>query len=659
MNEILYSIVLSVILAVYFVFLYKNTGRRRDSKVMGSSVAAIFAAGLLLHLVIYYRTAVARESLYDLVTILYYSIQHSLKMFLGNTPIYRMLGDIKDMPVFYQLYVLVFYMAVLTSGFLIFNFLSRSLYTRRWLKKRKNREQASKGGNSIFLGVNRYAELLAGNIRKEATDSDEKGMIIFIDLPDKNDAMARLSIWDILRQFLTARPNRGKDVPYDIRLKASDNMKGLMKWLENKENDVYILSDDMGSNITLAEKLLEHPAVRCHIYCHARRDGLIAKYDGIADLEDQLTIIDSSFLAVEGLKRNPDLHPVNYVNVGVENGRKAGYVSDEGFTSAVIGFGETGKESLSFLYEFGAFPAKDGSKAPFKCYVFDNEMERASSEFMRKVPGVNRSEIELLTVCINTPAYWKKIEEIIDRLNYVVVSLGDDKITLNTAIDIAEYAYRYRRSDDPDNNLKNFVILFRLCDPERIDNLTLNSANRIFGGCLKPFGDIKDIWNHDIISNRSMNVLAERFYNSYETLAGGAVTVSWGDKIKSRTKGSYKDRCKALRQIAQNHSNCLHMETKKRICDAYYHKFAGNIVSPSAFDETCHYAGVSDEVGKVLEYLAIGEKLRWNASHEILGYVRGEETDDQIKTHKYLGTYDELEPQVRHYDWLVVRNSLI
>ena len=422
---------------------------------------------------------------------------------------------------------------------------------------------------------------------------------------------------------------------------------------------MYILSDDMVRNITLAEKLLEHPAVRCHIYCHARRDGLIAKYDGIADLEDQLTIIDSSFLAVEGLKRNPDLHPVNFVNVGVEDGLKAGYVSDEGFTSAVIGFGETGKESLSFLYEFGAFPAKDGSKAPFKCYVFDNEMERASSEFMRKVPGVNRSEIELLTVCINTPAYWKKIEEIIDSLNYVVVSLGDDKITLNTAIDIAEYAYRYRRSDDPDNNLKNFVILFRLCDPERIDNLTLNSANRIFGGCLRPFGDIKDIWNHDIISNRSMNVMAERFYNSYETLAGGSVAVSWSDKLKSRTMGSYKDRCKALRQIAQNHSNCMHMETKKRICDAYFHQFARNIVSPSSFDGTCHYAGVSDEVGKVLEYLAIGEKLRWNASHEILGYVRGEETDDQIKTHKYLGTYDELDPQVRHYDWLVVRNSLI
>ena len=105
MNHILYSIILIVILAVYFVFLYKNTGRKRDSKVMAWSVAAIFSAGLILHFLIYYRTAIVRNSLYDLVSILYYSVQHSLKMFLGNTPMYRMLGDIKDLPVFYQLYV--------------------------------------------------------------------------------------------------------------------------------------------------------------------------------------------------------------------------------------------------------------------------------------------------------------------------------------------------------------------------------------------------------------------------------------------------------------------------------------------------------------------------------------------------------------------------
>lgn len=658
MNEILFSIFLIIVLALYFAFLYKKTSRMKENKVMAVAVALIFIVGVVLHFTIYYRTAVSRDSLYDMVTLIFYSIQHSLKMFLGNTPIYRMLGDIQDMPALYYIFVTVFYIALITSGFLIFNFLSRRLYTHRWLKKVKNRNLALQGGNCIFIGVNRYAEILAGNIRSEMISGNRKGVILFLELPDKNDNMTRLSIWDILRQFLTSRPRRS-NVPYDIMLKGQKNMKGLMPWLQNPDNDVYILSDDISQNISITEKLMEHPNIRCHIYCHARREGLIAKYDSIADLNDQLTIIDSSFLAVEGLKRNADLHPVNYIDVAVENGRKAGYVSDKGFTSAILGFGETGRESISFLYEFGAFPDKNRNKAPFKCYVFDNDMEKASSEFMRKVPGVNRNEIEFLPEAINTPNYWKKIGEIIDSLNYVVVSLGDDKTTLNTAIDIAEYSFRYRHSDDPENNLKNFVILLRLRDPERMDILTLNSANQVFGACLKPFGGTNDIWSHDIISRTSMNVLAERFYNSYETLACGSIGMSWSDKLKSCSEGSYKERCKALRQVAQNYSDCLHMETKKRICDPYYHQFAEYIASPSSFDGTRHYIGPDEEAGKVMEYLAVGEKLRWNASHEILGYVKGEETDDITKTHKYIGTYDELDAKIRHYDWLVVRNAFI
>lgn len=659
MNEIIFSGLLLVILALYFTFLYKKTANGQDSKVMGRAFALVFAAGVVLHLVAYYRIAVAKGTPYDYITLSYYSIVHSLRMFMGGTAIYRIMGDMKNMPVLCNMLVTVFYMAALTSGFFIFNFISRGLYTRRWLGKKKNIGQALKGGNSIFLGVNRYAEILARNIRSEMTASGAEGKIIFVELPDKNEKIARLSIWDILRQFLTSHPERRSGSECDIRLKVKDNMKGLMPWLENPDNDVYILSDDMVQNIACAEKLMEHADVRCHIYCHARKEGLIAKYDSIADLNDQLTIIDSSFLAVEGLKRNPDLHPVNFVEIGETDGRKAGWVSDKGFTSAILGFGETGKESISFLYEFGAFPDRNMQKAPFRCYVFDSSMEKASGEFLRKVPGVNRNEIEFLSQGINTPAYWTKMAEIIDSLNYVIVSLGDDMTTLNAAIDLAEYAFRYRRSDDPEDNLKNFVILCRLCDPERMDKLTLASANHVFGGCLKQFGRIDDIWNHDIISNSSINAIAERFYNSYETLSGGEVSVSWKDKLKSRSEGTYRQRCKAQRQVAQNYSDCLHMETKKRICDPAYHGHAIYIASPSSFDGTRHYIGDDAEAGKVMEYLAAGEKLRWNASHEILGYVRGEETDDQIKTHKYICSYEELDPLVRHYDWLVVRNSLI
>ena len=49
-------------------------------------------------------------------------------------------------------------MAVLTSAFFIFNFLSRGLYSRRWLDKKHNRSLATKGKNSIP----EYSEVMYG-----------------------------------------------------------------------------------------------------------------------------------------------------------------------------------------------------------------------------------------------------------------------------------------------------------------------------------------------------------------------------------------------------------------------------------------------------------------------------------------------------------------
>lgn len=659
MNEIIFSIVLTIILIGYFVLLYKTTSRNQNARVMSIAFAAIFVCGFIIHFIIYYRTAVTRVSLYDFVTLIFYSAQHSLRMFFAGSPIFRMLGDIKEIPALYYLFSITFYMAVMTSGFFIFNFISRSMYARRWLGKKRNIRQASKGGNSIFLGLNRYSCILAENLRNTMTEKGLEGMLISIELPDGKEQMAKLSIWEIIRQILVSKSKKSKSGPYDIMLKVKDNMKDLMPWLENPENDVYILSDDIKENIRIMEKLMQHQSIRCHIYCHARKDGLIAKYDSVADLNNQLTIIDSSFLAVEGLKKNPDLHPVNFVDVGLENGRRAGWISDKGFNAAVLGFGETGKESLSFLYEFAAFPTKDLKKAPFKCHVFDNNMECAAGEFLRKVPGIKHDEIEFHTERINTPDYWNIVGSMLDDLNYVIVSLGDDKTTLNAAIDLAEYAFRYRRSEHSDDNLHNFVILLRLCNPDKMDSITLDAANSVFGGCLRTFGNINDIWNHDVISNSLVKAMAEKFYNSYEMLSSGKVRLSWNDKLIARSIGSYKDRCMAQRHVSQTYSDCLHMETKKRICDPYYHQFARDIASPSSFDGVHHFIGTDAEGGKVMEYLAVGEKLRWNASHEILGYVKGDVTDDKVKTHQCLGSYDEIDAKVKHYDWLVVRNSLI
>ena len=655
MNELVFSAAVIVLLALYFIFLYKNTSRHSSSNTLAGAFTAIFILGFILHLVMYSKIAISKGSLYDYLSIIFYSAQHSLKMFLAGAPLFRIIKDIEPFPVIYYIYIPLFYMAVLTSAFFIFNFLSRGLYSRRWLDKKHNRSLATKGKNSIFIGVNRYAEVLAASLRKEQDANGEDGLIIFLEMPQKNEGQVKLSIWDILKQFMTSRPRPSGKPVYDHLLKISGNMKGLMPWLENPENDVYILSENTAENVEMVEQLMEHPRIHCHIYCHARKEGLIMRYDSVADLNDQLTIIDSSYLAAQGLRRNPDLHPVNYVEVGTIDGRKAGWVSEKGFTSAILGFGETGKETLSFLYEFGAFPGKDRKKAPFKCYVYDNNMEQASGEYFRICPALKDSkEVEFISDKIGTPDFWKGFSEIIDDLNYIVISLGSDKLNLKVAIDVAELACRYRKESD------HFVILFRSCNPEKIDRLTLDSVNKVFNGCIKPFGRIADIWTRDIITNRSINDMAEKFYNSYEILTNGSVSKPWSKMLASRHEGTFRMRCKAERQVTQNYADCLHVQTKRRICDPYYYKFADNIASPAEFDGSRHFIGKDEEAAMVMEYLAIGEKIRWNSSHEIMGYVYGEDTDDQKKTHKFLCPYEELTDKMSlHYDWLVVRNSFV
>lgn len=61
----------------------------------------------------------------------------------------------------------------------------------------------------------------------------------------------------------------------------------------------------------------------------------------------------------------------------------------------------------------------------------------------------------------------------------------------------------------------------------------------------------------------------------------------------------------------------------------------------------------------ILEHLAVCEHLRWEASHLMLGYSPTEgNTDDVKKLHRHLKPYSELDETTKHFDWLVVKNSL-
>ena len=63
--------------------------------------------------------------------------------------------------------------------------------------------------------------------------------------------------------------------------------------------------------------------------------------------------------------------------------------------------------------------------------------------------------------------------------------------------------------------------------------------------------------------------------------------------------------------------------------------------------------------GDILEHLAVGEHMRWEASHLMMGYkFSAAGTDDIKKQHDCMIPYLSLDEDTKHFDWLVVKNSI-
>ena len=585
----------------------------------------------------------------------------------------------------FQGYLVLYGMAILTSGFSIFHFLSRRLFNWFWLTFHKANSKAH-----IFIGINDASLYLAkdimSNIKKGDTNRN-KEQIIFIDLPDQQDNPQGMSIWDIVGGFFKDNKEH-KELSNFVVLKAGKGIGKITKWLKKGETKVYILSDSQEQNVSILEALWEHKELKCEIYCHAKKEGLINRYDNIADVENRVRFIDSSFLSVVSLKKADcnAMLPVKYVDIAEDPKTKSklGYVTSE-FHCAVVGFGETGKEVLKFLYEFGAFPDKVNGKMPFKCHIFDNNLDKELGEFgvdlaTLRSPVAKEPEFELHSCAVNTIEFRTEISKIIDKLNYVVVCLGNDNMNVETALNIVECAAIESR-DTSDK----FCVAIKQAKTSKLNQDTLDNANKAYNGCIHTFGLTKDIWTFRLISNEELDADARRFYESYSKLSnklnlsmGWEPNPTWEQREKNGIRSDiYEKRCKARRQKSQDYSNSLHKTTKLILCEPYnkkeqaqceyYKKLSESILTVNRNKEgkedsngTLHCEIETDKATKtLLEHLAVCEHLRWEASHMMMGYRPTDgDTKDLKKLHNCIRAYDELEEYFKHYDWLVVKNSL-
>jgi hypothetical protein len=103
----------------------------------------------------------------------------------------------------------------------------------------------------------------------------------------------------------------------------------------------------------------------------------------------------------------------------------------------------------------------------------------------------------------------------------------------------------------------------------------------------------------------------------------------------------------------QDYSNSLHKSTKRALCEPY------NNLADFIYSTPKNASHCQKEYEELLEHLAVCEHLRWEASHIMMGYKPTDgDTDDLKKLHNCIRPYNELDEITKHYDWLVVKNSL-
>lgn len=567
----------------------------------------------------------------------------------------------------------------------------------------------------LFWGVNNASCLLAQDIYKEAQKKQSKEeIIIVIDIDeDSNDDSKKKATLNRITNTITITESE-MQIFEDIHALVDhcyDGPAALTFLEDNKDSkeinifktlylrrigkiveragkvNCYFLSNDETENIVGALNLSKDKCIQKRLstvttYIHARRDANNEVFDHYSQYNNDskmiFKLVDSAYLSVKTLKEKYDTLPVNCVNVNGVLDTVTGAVSmDTPFTSLVIGFGATGQEAFEFLYEFATFIGPDRRKVPFKCYAMDEKMNTIAGFITSKMPEIVRDkELEMLSTKVDSEEFWGKVRDIIDQLNYVVITLNNDTVGLSLAVNLFKYALLHRTSKMP------LTIALRCNDStneQRIDEVTAKLNDSITGCSGKmitivPFGKEKDIYKCSTVIADETLKKAKEYHHIYRKSSTQDLsqikdtpeeqwTYDFGiEALSKKTKSLCKFHAiyDINRQISQNISNVLHDITKLRLMgltEAESLKQFHGFVQDRGINEIT-YPGHNESLKLLLRNMAILEHERWISAHKLMGYSWGKEKDLANKKLPDMCPFDKLSDSTQSFDYNVVDTTI-
>lgn len=417
------------------------------------------------------------------------------------------------------------------------------------------------------------------------------------------------------------------------------------------------------------------------IYCHARYNGPNRVIQDIA-LKKHLNIkiVDSSHIAVELLKLNPDCHPVNVVKTSDEN--LTTVVSP--LKTLIIGFGEVGRDAFRFLYEFGAFVDSEdfNVRSPFECVIVDKNLDDIKGTFMSSMPGIFKSHrftrmmnpsVRFENVDYNSDKFYDNVlykNRFLEEVNYIVISIGNNDEAIALAARIFNQIRRVRE------DISNLRIFVRCTDNNKIEGIQKIADHYNFGygekekntPVIQIFGQPKKTYTYDLVVSDRLIEEGKLFHEEYRKLSDEGD--SWDVRHKQLTETgipNIEKLRKLRRQESQDRANALHAGTKMILLKkslAKLNKENESTIDWHSFylryfkaDESANVEGsqtdilypeLSEKENEIILHLAQLEHLRWNAAHELMGYVfneGGTSCDERTMRHNCLCPWNRLDMQ--------------
>lgn len=697
-----YWIVITIILIVLYFCFNKSRISKYVSKHLLVWSVLIWCIGFCIYLIGFYRDSLSGWSVVPRAFL------SSFKMFAMSYDITHVAEGLQNDAIYASAFMLIH----LAAAYITFVFIFKMIGYKGKSALRIIRYNLLKANGNVvhlFWGVNEASLSLAESIY--ANMSNKTNQIIFIDIDEEEcrDCSNKKATLNRITNIITISDNDIERLD-KINALVAHCYNGPAKLSDNGANDIfnslnlnrvgksvekssqlncYFLSDDETNNILgalnlqrdwrIQEKLAKQSNVnpkdnKVFAYVHARKDSNNEIFDHYSQYDAdtkrmKFRLVDSAYLAVEQLKMNDNTLPVNCVDVETHTG-----CVTSPFNAMVIGFGGTGLEAFKFLYEYSAFIGPDKKKSPFKCYAIDENMDRIAGYVKQKMPAIREDELELIKTKVDSELFWEKIRDLIDSLNYVVISLNDDMLGLSIAVNLFKYALQHRTEEA--RVLKIVIRCYDRSNEIRMREVINNLNNSIKGSKVELvlFGSEQTIYTYDlIVSDKILNEAKEfnRVYENSKFTADEQWEKNFGKKwIDGKIKANvsrYHAIYEANSKIAQNYSNALHCRTKIRLMELAEHDFLLQLKQFDAYVRgrkpyTIKYP-CSPEIEQLFLNMAMVEHERWIAAHKLMGFVYGKEKDKDKnmvkKTHACIIPFDKLEKEeTKSYDCNVIDTTI-